>query len=93
MGGNRLPFFLMGLGLGAAVGLLTAPKRGREMREDLRRGAEEGSDFMARSPSELVKTVTDGIREGNDAVAAQRARLESALDAGVEAYRSAAGEH
>ncbi len=86
MKGNRLPSFLMGVGLGAAIGLLLVPKRGGEMREDLRRSAEEGSDLGARAPSEVSET-------GGDADAAQRARLAAALDTGVEAYRDAVGEH
>ena len=86
MKGDRLPSFLMGVGLGAAIGLLLVPKRGGDVREDLRPSAGEDSDFDAGPPSELRET-------GGDADEAQRARLAAALDTGVEAYRDAVGEH
>jgi gas vesicle protein len=36
--GTALSFLLIGLGAGAVVGMLFAPKTGRHMRRDLRRG-------------------------------------------------------
>ena len=79
--------------MGAAFGLLVAPKRGGETRSDLRRGAEEGRDFLARSSGELRKAASEAIDRGVEAMEDQRAHLESALQAGVEAYRKAAGGH
>ena len=38
-----LAWFLAGLGVGALVGILYAPKSGRELREDLATGAKEGT--------------------------------------------------
>jgi gas vesicle protein len=36
--GTAVTFLLIGLGAGAVVGMLFAPKAGRQMRRDLRRG-------------------------------------------------------
>jgi gas vesicle protein len=36
--GTAVTFLLIGLGAGAVVGMLLAPKTGRQMRRDLRRG-------------------------------------------------------
>jgi gas vesicle protein len=36
--GTAITFLLIGLGAGAVVGMLLAPKAGRQMRRDLRRG-------------------------------------------------------
>ncbi len=36
--GTAITFLLIGLGAGAVVGMLFAPKAGRQMRRDLRRG-------------------------------------------------------
>ena len=88
---NRLPYFLFGLGLGVAVGLVAAPKRGDEMRADLRRGAREGRDFLTRNSGELHKMASEVLDLGKEAAEAHRTRLESALEAGVAAYRKAAG--
>ena len=38
--GTAITFLLIGLGAGAVVGMLFAPKTGRNMRKDLRRGYE-----------------------------------------------------
>ena len=38
--GTAISFLLIGLGAGAVVGMLFAPKTGRHMRRDLRRGYE-----------------------------------------------------
>ena len=91
MADNRLPYFLFGLGLGAAVGLVVAPKRGDEMRADLRRGTREGRDFLTRNSGEFHKVASEVLDLGREAAEAQRTRLESALEAGVAAYRKAAG--
>ncbi|MGA3213788.1 MAG: YtxH domain-containing protein, partial [Terriglobales bacterium] len=40
--GNSFLWFLAGLGLGAVVGVLYAPKAGYETRDDILRQAEEG---------------------------------------------------
>ena len=39
-------WFLAGLGVGALIGILYAPKSGRETREDLAQGAREGSEYL-----------------------------------------------
>ncbi len=93
MSGNRFPCFLIGLGLGSAFGLLVAPKRGDETRADLRRGAQEGRDFVVRNSDELRKAANEALDLGKEAAEAQRSHLESALVAGMEAYRKAAGGH
>ena len=43
---NGLAWFLAGLGVGALVGILYAPKSGRETREDLANSAREGADYV-----------------------------------------------
>ena len=43
---SSIGWFLAGLGLGAAVGILYAPKSGRETRENLLERADEGRDFV-----------------------------------------------
>ena len=90
---NRIPCFLIGLGLGAAVGFLVAPKRGRDTRAALRKTAREGGEFVRRSSNEAREVASEVIDRAKDAAEAQRVHLESALEAGVEAYRKAAGSH
>jgi gas vesicle protein len=42
--GTAITFLLIGLGAGAVVGMLFAPKAGRQIRRDLRRGYESAKD-------------------------------------------------
>ena len=71
--GTAITFLLIGLGAGAVVGMLFAPKAGRQMRRDLRRGyesARETFDDLADSARDLAEEAAergaefaDGLRE------------------------------
>jgi len=43
--GQGLAWLLVGLGVGALVAILYAPKSGRETIEDIARGAREGTEY------------------------------------------------
>ena len=43
--GSKVSFFLVGLGIGALVGILFAPKSGEETRDYLTSKADEGREF------------------------------------------------
>ena len=59
--GSRVSFFLVGLGIGALVGILFAPKSGEETREYLSSKAEEGRDFAQKK--EAITTAVDAGKE------------------------------
>ena len=67
--GNGFLWFLAGLGIGAAVGILYAPKSGGELRQQLREAAEDGGN-----------TVKERARQARDEARshAQRLREEAA---------------
>ena len=46
--GSAVTFLLIGLGAGALVALLFAPKAGKHFRRDLKRGYEEAKDTLAK---------------------------------------------
>ena len=48
-GGSKVSVFLVGLGIGALVGLLFAPKSGEDTREYLSGKADEGRDYAQRT--------------------------------------------
>jgi gas vesicle protein len=93
MADSKLPFFLLGLGVGAAAGLLFAPKSGEELREEMRLRASEGRDYLKRRSGELREQAGHVIDRGRETVQSQREHLSAALEAGRRAYREAAADN
>jgi gas vesicle protein len=88
-----MAWFLAGLGVGALVGILYAPKSGRETREDLVSGAKEGTEYLrtrtrqaADEVSALVdkskEQVTEYVERGKEAVDRGRAQWEEFVERG-----------
>jgi len=84
---NKLSYFLFGLGMGVAIGVLFAPKSGEETREMLKSRAGEGRDYLRRRGEEAREQASDLVGRGREAFQSQRENLSAALDAGREAYR------
>ena len=86
-GGTQVGFFLAGLGIGAVVALLLAPRSGKETREYIVQKAEEGRDFVVTKSEELRKQAEDALEKGKEIVSKQREQLSAALEAGKQAYQ------
>ena len=115
-----LAWFLAGLGVGALVGILYAPKSGRETRDELLTGARDGTDYVrnrAWQAAEEVSALVDRSKEqvgeyvdrgreavdrgraqweefverGKNLVSEQTGRVNAAVDAGRQAYKTSAG--
>ena len=75
--GTAIAFLLIGLGVGAAVGLLLAPKAGRQLRKDLRR-----------SYDDAVETISDWTDEARgrfeDIKDEARGRFKDVLEKGAD---------
>ena len=82
-----LPYFLLGLGVGVAVGMIFAPKAGAETRTLIRNRAGESGEFIRRRSSQLRENATGLVDKSKEAVARQRQQLSSAVEAGRQAYR------
>jgi gas vesicle protein len=54
---NGLAWFVAGLGVGALVGILYAPKSGRETREDLISGTREGAEYLRNRTRQAAEQV------------------------------------
>ena len=91
-GGSGFLWFLTGLGIGAAIGTLYAPKSGRDTREDLRSRAEEGRDYVTERAQRARKQANEWVDRGRDILNQQRDQIKTAYDAGREAYRQATSE-
>jgi len=85
--GSKVSFFLVGLGIGALIGILFAPKSGEETREYLSSKADEGREYAQRKARELRERAEDLIERSKEIMARQKEAVSSAVDAGKEAYK------
>ena len=95
---NGLGYFIAGMGIGVAIGMLVAPRSGEETRKYLRERAdesrdylrtrtEEGREFVRRRSDELRDQATEYIEKGRDVINRQKDQLTAAVEAGKQAYR------
>ncbi|MCL5263037.1 MAG: YtxH domain-containing protein [Acidobacteria bacterium] len=106
-------WFLAGLGIGALIGVLYAPKSGRETREELLSSARDGSEYLKARGREAATQMNtyaergrervneyvdrgrtqwdDFVRQGRDFVQEKSNKVSAAVQAGKEAYETAAG--
>ena len=82
---NILPF-AVGLGLGAAVALLFAPKAGEDLRGDITDGVNDGVNQLRATGKQLKRKVQQLADTAQDHVD----RVQDAIDAGGNAYSQAA---
>ena len=88
---NGLSSFLMGLGVGVAIGMLFAPKSGSETRELIKNKAGEGTEYLKQRGTEFRQTAGEWVDKGRDALRSQKDNLNDAMEAGKQAYRDAVG--
>jgi len=86
---NGLSSFLLGLGVGVAVGMLFAPKSGEETRELLKSKAGESGDYLKQRGAELKDSASGWVDKGKEAVNRQKDTINEAMEAGKQAYRDA----
>ncbi len=66
MSESKLPYFICGLGIGAALGILYAPRSGEETREELRNRANEGREYVRRRTGEGREYVRERADESRE---------------------------
>jgi gas vesicle protein len=84
--GSKVTYFLVGLGVGALVGVLFAPKSGEETREFLSKRADDGREFAQKKARELRERADELIERGKDVATRKRDSLTAAVEAGREAF-------
>ena len=85
--GSKISYFLVGLGIGALLGILFAPKSGEETREYLSKKAEEGKEYAQRKARELRERADDLIERSKEIATKQKESIGAAVEAGREAYQ------
>lgn len=78
--GTAVAFLLVGLGVGAALGMLLAPKSGRQMRKDLRRSYEDALETISDWTDEAKDRFDEAVEKGADFADELRAKAEPLTD-------------
>jgi gas vesicle protein len=86
-GSGGVLWFLAGVGIGAAVGILFAPHSGEETREILMSKAEEGRTYVKNRTREAKEQAGQWAARGKEVINSQKEQLRSAVEAGRQAYR------
>jgi len=86
---NRISYFLLGLGVGAAVGMMFAPKAGADARDFLQSKSRETADQLVRRGQEIYDRAADTIERRKQGVSDQLNNLSTAVDAGTKAFKQA----
>ena len=89
---NKFSYFLLGLGIGVAAGLLFAPQSGEETRGIIRSKTDEGKDYLRNRGEELRGQAEELVDRGREAMHRQKEQLSAAVDAGKRAYRETVTE-
>lgn len=79
---NLFSAFAVGMGVGAALGLLFAPQSGEETRDYLIRSAKDGVDGALAAGQKWTRRAQDGIDQA-------REQVRHATDVGERAFREA----
>ena len=87
---NNFMWFLAGLGFGALLGVLYAPRSGRETRDSLKNTAQEGREYLKTRSRDAKETMNEWVDRGKDVEGRSKEQINSAIDAGRQAYREAA---
>jgi gas vesicle protein len=86
-GGSSFLWFLAGLGVGALVGVLYAPRSGDETREAWINKAQEGRERARHHARRAREQASDWVDRGRDVLNQQKEQFRSAYEAGRQAYR------
>ena len=78
--------FLLGGVIGAALGILYAPKSGRETRYNLRRMGEEIADTVADLKDEVKDAGRKVYAEGKEKVMSGKDKISEAFESGKKAF-------
>jgi gas vesicle protein len=63
---SRFPYLLIGIGVGMVAGLLLAPRSGGELRQDVRRRATEGLDYINQQAEKFRDSTNKVVNKGKE---------------------------
>jgi len=84
---NSMGPFLLGLGVGAAVALLLAPRSGEEIRRTLHESTDKSREALQQQGQQLGERAREVIDKGKEYIQWGRETVTSAVNAGKQVYR------
>jgi len=84
--GSSFLWFLAGLGLGAVIGVLYAPRPGRDTRDEIAQRAEESRDYVVNRARQAREQAQEWAEKSRNFYQQQKDQFKSAFEAGKEAY-------
>ena len=85
--GEKLLYFIIGGFVGAAIGMLFAPKSGEETRAFLASRARESGDYLANQKQAIEERAATVIEQGKELLNRQRESIAAAIEAGKQAFK------
>jgi gas vesicle protein len=89
---DNIGWFFAGLGLGAVVAILFAPKSGRDTRKGIVTGVNDGREHLASLGRDARQQVSNWVDSGRKIIADTKGQVNAAAAAGREAIQEATAE-
>ena len=86
--GSGFGWFLVGLGIGAAIGVLYAPQAGTETRESLAESARERAEYLKQKSREAAAQVNTYVDAGKEQFGDYVERGKQAVERAVPRWRT-----
>ena len=86
---QELKCFCIGLGVGAAAGLLFSPTSGVVTRKMIQSKATEGTDYIRNQATIAAHAAADAVDRGNRTIRQRKENVLAAVEAGKAAYSEA----
>lgn len=84
---GKAGYLLLGIGIGAVVSLLFAPRTGQDIRHAIREKTDKSRKLLERRSQRLSEIARSAIDKSTQYIERDRETVSGAVDAGKQAYR------
>ena len=84
---SKVSHLLVGLSIGSLIGILFAPKSGKETRRYLTQKAQKASEYAQEKAREQKEHAEDLIKHGKEVITQKKQQIATAVEVGREAYQ------